>query len=670
MYQVYLGKKILYYPANDTYVIYNTSLVEEVGIAGEFSFDVPSQNPLYAELSQGALITILRDGVEFWRGEIKEIDTNFDKVASVYCVEDLSFLGDEYLTPAAITTETYAQRFQAAINAYNANRPADRQFAIGYITNVRSSDLCNWTTAYDMSILDDLRECIAQESGYLRVRRVTSGGSVTRYIDIVKLADYGSQSTQPIEYGYNLLDYLKESDFEDLTNVLTPYGGELESELYEGYSARLQGDTILNNASIIAYGRHAKAVIFDEIENLAALNEAAAEYLTKYSQPQLTMEVSAVDLSTVEAVSEINIGDSVRILSKPFAVDQWLYLTKITRDLQNIQKNKIKLAGTVQAPKTLTSQTQKTTEAIRNLPSKSSILDAARKNALEILNGVDGGYVTFETNENDQIVELRIANLLDYSQATKCWRWNLGGLAYLSRESPADDWDVVTAATMDGGFVADFITSGHMSCDRLDGGMINGQTIWGGTLTSYFQNNTSKGSTQITGGSCTIIAGNDNYFKVQHISIPGIFVTLGPNITVSDTQESLYLQHPLRFLGWAVEDAWNAHSSDISLKKNISDIPIEDSKNIIRNARPRYYEFKEAQEGGIRSGFVAQELREALDEVGNDTAIERESRRRQGEREVIYEDFIAHLVNVTNDLYAEIDALKEEINKMKGVKNG
>ena len=96
------------------------------------------------------------------------------------------------------------------------------------------------------------------------------------------------------------------------------------------------------------------------------------------------------------------------------------------------------------------------------MPTKNSILDAARKNALEILNGTDGGYVTFETNASDQITELRIANNLDYSQATKCWRWNLGGLAYLERATSNDDWTVTTAATMDGGFVADFITTGTL----------------------------------------------------------------------------------------------------------------------------------------------------------------------------------------------------------------
>ena len=131
MYQVNLGDKILYYPASDDACIYDTELTEDVGQAGEFTFKVPPTNPLYSELSQGALVTILKDKKEFWRGEIRDINVDFANVAEVYCLEDLAWLADEFLTPASITNETYAQRFIAAIDTYNLNRPAERPFTRG-----------------------------------------------------------------------------------------------------------------------------------------------------------------------------------------------------------------------------------------------------------------------------------------------------------------------------------------------------------------------------------------------------------------------------------------------------------------------------------------------------------------------------------------------------------
>ena len=463
MYQVNLGDQILYYPGSDEAAIYDTELNEEIGMAGEFTFKVPPQNPLYSQLATGALITILKDNKEFWRGEIRDIKTDFAKIASVYCLEDLAWLGDEYMTPASITDKSYAQRFQIAITGYNSGRSSERQFDIGYITNVTSSDNCNWTTEYDWSILDSLRNCICKDSGYLRVRRVTNSGTVTRYIDIVKLSDYGVQATQPIEYGYNLLDYVKESDYSNLTNVLTPLGDELDTQVYDEYNARLTGTTISEATSIAAYGRHAKAVIFDGVSDLTTLNNLAAAYLSRYSQPQLTMEVQAVDLADIESVDAIALGDSVRIIAAPFAVDQWLYLTQIKRDIQNLDKNSITLSGHVTTGRTLTEQTLGTADAVKNLPSKSSILDAAFKNVLSLLNGVDGGFVTFETDGSDHITEIRIANNMDYSQATQCWRWNMGGLAYLDRSGPDPaTWQVHVAMDMTGQVSADFITTGNL----------------------------------------------------------------------------------------------------------------------------------------------------------------------------------------------------------------
>ena len=666
MYQVNLGDKILYYPSSDDACIYDTELNEEIGMAGEFSFKVPSNNPLYSELAQGALVTILKDNKEFWRGEIRDIQTDFAKIASVYCVEDLAWLGDEFLSPASITDETYAQRFQAAISAYNTNRSADRQFTAGYITNVTSSDICTWNTEYEWSILECIRTCIGKDDGYLRVRRVTTGGVVTRYIDCVKLSDYGVQATQPIEYGYNLLDYVKESDYDNLTNVLTPYGEELDTEVYEGYSQRLAGTTISEATSIATYGRHAKAVIFDGVTDLTQLNSLAQAYLTRYSQPQLTMEVEAVDLAGIENVNAISIGDSVRIVAPPFAVDQWLYLTQIRRDIQNIDKNSITLSGHVQTRRTLTSQTLGTAEAVKNLPSKSSILDAAKKNAMEILDGTNGGNIYFVFNEDGQIVEQGFSNNADLNQATAISRWNINGKAILTRETPSDDWTVKVAETIDGGIVADFITSGTMSCDRLDGGVINGQTITGGTITGSTINSPSPsgqtGSVLISGGTCAIVNGTSGYFRVTYNDDHGKYFALGgQNCAGADENAGIYYgdnNSPCPPWGIAKAGYEASSGSDRELKDKIKDIDAEYAKSLIMSLNPVEYVFKRDKDT-FRYGLIAQEVRETLEKMGEDRKVYLEHF--DGKyRAVEYRELISPLIKVVQDLQAEVDMLKNE----------
>jgi len=691
MYQVNIGNKILYYPGNDDFAIFNTELNEEIGKAGEFEYKVPPTNPLYDEHTNGKLVTILKDKKEIWRGEVKDIKTDFSNVAEIYAVEDLAWLQDEYLTPASITNETYTQRFQAAIDAYNLNRPAERQFRAGYITNVPPTDFCEWITEYDWSILDCLRNCICKDTGYIRVRRATSGGNVTRYIDIVKLSDYGVRATQPIEYGYNLLDYVKESEYGKLTNVLIPYGAETDTELYDGYNQRIAGTVITDQSSINVYGRHAKTVIFNDAEDVASLNAVAADYLSRYSQPELTMEVKAVDLSMIEPADALRLGDSIRIIARPYAVDQWLYLTQIKRDIQNPDKNTITMSGHVQTGKTLTSQVRGTAQAVKNLPSKSSILDAAFKNVLALLDGVDGGIVTFHTNEDDQIDELRISNHMDYEQATKCWRWNLGGLAFLERSSPNDPWTPNVAMTMLGEIVADRITTGTMQADRIKGGTLILGGDGNGNGIALVKN--ASGTTIVTldNSGINIQAGQlniGNNFKVSTngtVTITGgMFNQIGRGYLHLAENTSEYCwrfdlgEHYCNCLyyeggtwHWVNGGATEIYKylegayspSDQRAKTKIVPLSLEFSKELVQRSVPKMFEFK-YKKGVKQFGMIAQDVEETLKDMGftDKNGLVEVPEDPEAWMSIEYKQYVPHLINCIKDLYAEIEKLKGENN--------
>ena len=746
MYQVNLGDKILYYPGSEEAQIFGTENGENIGLAGEFKFQVPPDNPLYSELTSGKLITIYKNKMEVWRGEIREVKHDFAKIAYIYIVEDLAWLGDEFIAPEKITDQTYAQRFQAAITAYNSSRSStpERQFLAGYITNVTSSSTCNWTTEYEWSILQSLRECICNavsETGYIRVRRQKENGVIKRYIDIVKLSDYGVASDQPIEYGYNLLDYVKEMDYKNLTNVLTPYGDELDNtEIYEDYAQRLQGDTIQNAASIATYGRHARAVVFNGVTTAASLNALAASYLSRYCQPQLTMEVQAVDLAEIEAAEEIKIGDSVRIIAKPFAIDQRLYVTQIKRDIQNIDKNTITLSGHVQTGRTLTSQLAGTAKAVEEMPSESSILKAAKRNALAmLLDETQGGYVVFEYDSNNaNMIAINICNAKTIELSTKRWKWAQNGLGYMERANTGDAWSTLKVAmNINGEIVADFVTTGTMLADRMRGGSLalggsaNG-AYKNGVLIMYNSLNSEigrwdrsgiaiyAGSIKLTKQSLTdannglylgtdgIALGPSSKFKVTNEGeLTATFGTIGGFEITSDALgdhlgstncvgmkkgDKLFAWNPsgYSYVKWdeiykkngrivveqsgdemiiTHENLWcDAHGnvewtgSDEKLKKDIEDLTLEEALELVTSVRPRKFEFK--AEAGERYGFIAQEVREILPDDSN---IEYES---NGLCNIHYIDFVAPLCKIVKEQQAQIDALREEINRMKGETNG
>lgn len=467
-------EKTLYFPGNEEYTVTSAVLSLKVGSAGEFNFTVPLGNPLYSDIIDHSIITVYEDNAEIWRGDIRDIQQTFDKSLAVYALEDLAWLGDETVAMVAVTNETYLQRFTAVMAAYNSEQVAKRQFQQGQLTSVTVSNMCTWNPQYEETLLDCIRRCIADD-GYLKIRRVTSGGVVTRYLDILRLEDYGQQATQEIRFGSNLLDFVKDIDDTNFLNVLYPYGAETDEPLYGDIMKRMVGTPIENQASVSAFGRHARSVVF-ETESLAKLNSLALSYLNRYSQPNLKMQIKAVDLGNIELVARFHIGDSVRIVAEEFGIDQNAYITDQALDLLDIANNQIDLGDSVRVS-SLTSQVLGNTQDLKEARTPLSILDTAKQNAFQILTGENGGIVTFATNENDQIVELLIANNLDIEQATKAWRWNLSGLAYLHRQYVTDDWTVGIAATMDGGIVADYINTGNLNANLLTTGTIQAARI-------------------------------------------------------------------------------------------------------------------------------------------------------------------------------------------------
>lgn len=90
-------------------------------------------------------------------------------------------------------------------------------------------------------------------------------------------------------------------------------------------------------------------------------------------------------------------------------------------------------------------------------------LEQAIENATELLTQFNGGYVVKKEGE------LYISDNEDLSKAVKIWRWNINGLGY---SSAGVNGPYGIAITMDGSIVANYITSGSMTADRIRGGIL------------------------------------------------------------------------------------------------------------------------------------------------------------------------------------------------------
>ena len=165
-------------------------------------------------------------------------------------------------------------------------------------------------------------------------------------------------------------------------------------------------------------------------------------------------------------------------------MDKVFPVTKIVLPLDHPEQAKYTLGKSERM--SLTESTNKASSAILErieaLPTKESILDEARKNADAIMNMATNGYITITKGEHGTN-ELYISDTRNYKDATRYWRWNLNGLAYYDKNNPRynNANSLVAAITMDGAIVANFITVGTMSADRVRTGIlesVNKNTIF------------------------------------------------------------------------------------------------------------------------------------------------------------------------------------------------
>lgn len=114
-----------------------------------------------------------------------------------------------------------------------------------------------------------------------------------------------------------------------------------------------------------------------------------------------------------------------------------------------------------------------TAQQLQELKNIKQITSDNLKNAVDaataLITGADGGHVRFMYNSDGELTEILIMDTDDITTATKVWRWNSGGLGYSSNGYAGP---YTLAMTQNGAIVANFITAGEMSCDRLQGGML------------------------------------------------------------------------------------------------------------------------------------------------------------------------------------------------------
>lgn len=199
-----------------------------------------------------------------------------------------------------------------------------------------------------------------------------------------------------------------------------------------------------------------------EEEAYDALRDAAESlFESGIDKPQINIKINWVELSKTKEyydkysnIERVSLGDTV------YANIEGLdYETRVIKTVYNVLTDSIDSyeLGTPQA--SYASKINSISMSVEEVD-PTSILAQAQTNATNQINSAMGGYV-YKTNE-----ELFIMDTNNPNTATKVWRWNLNGLGYSSN---GINGPYQTAITQDGAIVANFITTGKLNTDVIEG---------------------------------------------------------------------------------------------------------------------------------------------------------------------------------------------------------
>lgn len=528
IYEVYLNDNLLYYPNDDTYVIFNAKLETALNEAGSIEFDIPESNLRYADFDNGAqlrsgIISVLKDGTEIFCGEVREVTQNFDFTRTVYAVGELAYLFDS-IQPQAVYQGTVTAMFTSLLANHNSQVENRKKFQKG---NVLVTDANNYIYHFTNreDTLTDIREKLCNTlNGYLKIRKVNG----VKYLDLIPLSNYGKYCQQEIQFGENLLDYSQNYTAENIATCIIPLGVRFEDDQrtaaaipgldeyltikgtsVDSYHTNKNYDYIYIQSAVNRFGWVRVVKQWDDVTIAENLKTKAEAWLQSAQYAQMELNLSAVDLALInQDIESFEVGDTVHCWAEPYGMDTTFPVRKKTIYLNDFSKNNITLSNT-EVSKSYTKQASDAVNQLKEeMPQIYPLLEESKKTALAmLLSETQGGYIVYEYHYNtagkaDYITAINICNAPTIDASVSRWRWSYNGLGFMTRDNTRAPWSAADAAIA-------ITNDGKINATRIMTGELNAGRIKGGTLTLGGSNNVN--------GSCVVknAAGNDDFVTLN-----------------------------------------------------------------------------------------------------------------------------------------------------------
>ena len=371
MYIVKYGNQYIHDPFSDTQRAYDVHISSDINASGTCEFTIGPSHPLYDKLelrSSSNNVTVLEDDTVLFDGYIYSFSTNYDKSRDVTCYGCLSYLGDIRLRPYATQqsdddppdmvycSSTIDGLFEFYIDQYNKYAEEGRKFHMGTNEGSVIRELNSISASSDSypTVSDELSEKLLNTvGGYVFIHH----DGTDRYIDY--FANCTDVNAQIVDFGVNIIDFVKTDTMSGFYTALRPVGGtppesdedKDKTEKPKRFPISLnlindgptdvtgivkKGDVVYNEDAVTKYGYVEGYQSYSEITDVAALEHQAAIDIKIASSIHPTIEVKAIDLALYKQGNEPLVpGQLVRVRSIPHGIDEYLLLNNMDIDISD-----------------------------------------------------------------------------------------------------------------------------------------------------------------------------------------------------------------------------------------------------------------------------------------------------------------------------------------------
>lgn len=296
----------------------------------------------------------------------------------------------------------------------------------------------------------------------------------------------GEDNGVSVRYGVNMTEFNQDSNIEGcftgvigyyLSDEASVYGNVINSDASHDYVKILPVDF---------------TYYLNDVPTPEMLDILAEAYIkaNNIGEPKVDWTVKFVLLGDTEEykdiapLEDVSLGDTIKIKFEKLGIDVSSRVNEIQWNVLLDKYEEVHL-GSIRA--NIATTIANNVEQLSNTPTMEEVTQVSGNLTKTIL-GAKRGSIRFIDADNDgELDTLYIANHKDPAQATKVWRFNYEGWA---GSNNGFDGPYIMGATFDDGIIADFITTGTMSADRIRGGTLRlgGINNVAGSLDVYDEN--------------------------------------------------------------------------------------------------------------------------------------------------------------------------------------